>query len=226
MTSRERVLTALNHREPDRVPIDCSGHRSSGISVLLYPKLREYLGLPAKPIRVYDIVQQLAILDEDVLEYLGIDTIELGRGFALRDEDWAPWVLPDGTLCEVPIWSVPEREPKRWVIRSSSGRVIAQMPDGALYFEQTYYPFFEKANLEAIAQAQAESMWTAIASPPGRLVQGAGGDDVLREGARRLREKSTRAVLGLFGGNLLEMGQFLYRNDGFLLLLAEDPDQA
>lgn len=226
MTSRERVLTALNHREPDRVPIDCSGHRSSGISALLYPKLREYLGLPAKPIRVYDIVQQLAILDEDVLEYFGIDTIELGRGFALRDEDWAPWVLPDGTLCEVPIWSVPEREPKRWVIRSNSGRVIAQMPDGALYFEQTYYPFFERDNLEEIPQAQAESMWTAIASPPGPFVQGKGGDGVYREGARRLREKTTRGILGLFGGNLLEMGQFLYRNDGFLLLLAENPDQA
>ena len=107
MTSRERVLAALNHREPDRIPIDCSGHRSSGISAILYPKLRQYLGLPSRPVRVYDIVQQVAILDDDVLEYFGIDTIELGRGFALRDEDWAPWVLPDGTLCEVPAWSVP-----------------------------------------------------------------------------------------------------------------------
>jgi uroporphyrinogen decarboxylase len=160
MTSRERVLAALNHREPDRVPIDCSGHRSSGISALLYPKLRQYLGLPSRPVRVYDIVQQLAILDDDVLECFGIDTIELGRGFALREEDWAPWVLPDGTACEVPAWSIPEREQKRWVIRSDSGRVIAQMPDGAIYFEQTYYPFFEKDDLEAIPQAQAESMWT------------------------------------------------------------------
>ena len=226
MTSRERVLTALNHREPDHVPIDCSGHRSSGISALLYPKLRQYLGLPPRPIRVYDIIQQLAILDDDVLDYFGIDTIELGRGFAQRDEDWAPWILPDGTACEVPSWSIPEREPKRWVIRSESGRVIAQMPDGALYFEQTCYPFFEKDDLDAIPQAQAESMWTAIASPPGPLVQVAGGDEVFREGARQLREKTTRAILGLFGGNLLEMGQFLYRNDGFLLLLAENPDQA
>ncbi|HCA79714.1 MAG TPA: methyltransferase, partial [Bacteroidetes bacterium] len=38
--------------------------------------------------------------------------------------------------------------------------------------------------------------------------------------------QTDRAILGLFGGNLLEMGQFLYRNDGFLLLLAEDPDRA
>jgi uroporphyrinogen decarboxylase len=226
MTSRERILTALSHREPDRVPIDCSGHRSSGISALLYPKLRTYLGLPPRPVRVYDIIQQMAIVDDDVLDRFNADAIELGRGFALRDEDWAPWVLPDGTPCEVPAWLVPEREPGRWVIRSASGRVIAQMPDGAIYFEQTHYPFLGQDDLDAIPRAQAESMWTAIEAPPGPLVNGSGGDDILREGARRLREKSTRAILALFGGNLFEMGQFLYRNDRFLLLLAENPDQA
>jgi uroporphyrinogen decarboxylase len=226
MTSRERVLTSLNHHEPDRVPVDLSGHRSSGIAALLYPKLRRYLGLPPRPVRVYDPVQQLAIVDDDVLDRFGIDTIELGRGFALREEDWADWVLPDGTACEMPVWTLPEREEKRWVIRSKTGRVIAQMPDRALYFEQTYYPFYEKDNLDAIQEALAESMWTAIASPPGPLVEGPTGDAFYREGARRLRSSTDRAILGLFGGNLLEMGQFLYRNDGFLLLLAENPDQA
>lgn len=226
MTSRERVLIALNHREPDRVPIDFSGHRSSGIAALLYPKLREYLGLPPRPVRVYDPVQQLAIVDDDVLERFGIDTIELGRGFALHDEDWADWVLPDGTPCEIPIWALPERENKRWVIRSKSGRIVAQMPDGAIYFEQTYYPFLEMDNLDAIAEAQAEAMWTAVASPPGPLVEGPSGDALFREGAKKLRGMTQRAILGLFGGNLLEMGQFLYRNDGFLLLLAENPDRA
>ncbi|MGA3246110.1 MAG: uroporphyrinogen decarboxylase family protein [Bacteroidota bacterium] len=226
MTSRERVLTSLNHREPDRVPVDLSGHRSSGIAAILYPKLREYLGLPPRPLRVYDQIQQLAIVDDDVLDRFGVDTIELGRGFALRDEDWANWVLPDGALCEMPVWTLPEREEKRWVIRSKNGRVIAQMPDRALYFEQTYYPFFEKDNLDAIQEAMAEAMWTAIASPPGPLVDGPEGDAFYREGARRFRSSTDRAVLGLFGGNLLEMGQFLYRNDGFLLLLAENPDQA
>ena len=226
MTSRERVLTALNHHEPDRVPIDCSGHRSSGIAAMLYPKLRQYLGLPARPVRVYDPVQQLAILDDDILERFGVDTIELGRGFALRDEDWADWVLPDGTPCEMPVWALPERENRRWVLKSKTGRVIAQMPDGAIYFEQTHYPFFEKDDLENIPAAQDESMWTAIASPPGPLVGGPGGDELFSEGAKRLRAQTDRAILALFGGNLLEMGQFLYRNDGFLLLLAEDPDRA
>ncbi|MEK6755523.1 MAG: uroporphyrinogen decarboxylase family protein, partial [Bacteroidota bacterium] len=226
MNSRERVLTALNHREPDRVPIDLSGHRSSGVSAIVYPKLRAHLGLPERPVRVYDPVQQLAIVDDDVLDQFGVDTIELGRGFALREEDWADWVLPDGTPCKMPVWTLPEREQKRWIIRSKTGRVIAQMPDGALYFEQTHYPFFEQDNLDALEEAMGESMWTAIASPPGPLVEGAGGDERFREGARRLRANTKPAVLGLFGGNLLEMGQFLYRNDGFLLLLAMDPARA
>jgi len=66
MTSRQRVLATLNHREPDRVPMDFGGHRSSGIAAIVYPKLRKHLGLPPKPIRVYDLIQQLAIVDDDV----------------------------------------------------------------------------------------------------------------------------------------------------------------
>jgi uroporphyrinogen decarboxylase len=226
MTSRERVLTTLSHREPDRVPIDLSGHRSSGIAAVAYARLREYLGLPAKPIRVYDPVQQLAIVDEDVLEIFGVDTIELGRAFALEEEHWTDWVLPDGTPCLMPSWARPERSHDQWVIRSQRGRVIARMPDGVLYFEQAYYPFAEQDDLDRFHEALEETMWTGIASPPGPLTAGPYGAKLLTEGAQRLREQTDRAVLGLFGGNLLEMGQFLYRNDNFLLLLASDPKRA
>ena len=124
MTSRERVLAALNHEEPDQVPIDLSGHRSSGIAAMAYARLRNYLGLPKKPIRVYDPVQQLAIVDEDVLQRFQVDTIELGRAFALEDKHWAEWTLPDGTPCLMPAWALPERDHGDWVIRShASGRV-------------------------------------------------------------------------------------------------------
>jgi uroporphyrinogen decarboxylase len=58
------------------------------------------------------------------------------------------------------------------------------------------------------------------------LVEGPGGDRLLVEGARRLRESTDRAILGVFGGNLMEWGQFLYRNDNFLALLAAEPDRA
>jgi uroporphyrinogen decarboxylase len=221
MTSRERILAALNHREPDRVPIDFSGHRSSGIAAMAYPKLREFLGLPPRPIRVYDVIQQLAVIDEDVLDRFGVDTVELGRGFALDEEAWSPWTLPDGTPCFVPSWTPLERDDGRWVIRSKTGRILGQMPDGVLYFEQTYYPFAESDDLQAVSTALEESMWTAVASPPGPI-----DSQLLSEGAKRLRGKTDRAIIGLFGGNLFEIGQFLYRNDLFMMLLAAEPQHA
>ena len=156
MTSRERVLTALAHREPDQIPIDLSGHRSSGVMAVAYGRLRNFLGLPKKPIRVYDPVQQLAIVDEDVLQRFGIDTIELGRAFALEDKHWADWVLPDGTECLMPRWALPERADGEWVIRSRSGRAIARMPDGVIYFEQAYYPFAEQDDFDRMDDAFEE----------------------------------------------------------------------
>jgi len=226
MTPRERVLAALNHQPPDRLPIDLSGHRSSGMAAVAYGRLRKHLGLEPKPIRVYDPIQQLAIVDEDVLQRFGVDTIELGRAFALDNQYWADWTLPDGTACQMPVWALPERVNGEWVLKSHTGRVLARMPEGCLYFEQTYYAFEEQDNLDKIRENLAESMWTAVASPPGPITQGPNGPRILAEGARLLRQQTDRAVIGLFGGNLLELGQFLYRNDNFLMLLAGDPKRA
>jgi uroporphyrinogen decarboxylase len=228
MNSRERVRAALNHEQPDRPPIDFSGHRSSGISAIAYANLRDYLDLPKKPIRVYDLIQQLAIVDQDVLDRFQIDTIELGRGFALEDENWADWVLPDGRPCQVPAWSIPERDEdrQRWILRSESGRIIGQMPDGSLYFEQTYHPLAEGPDDEqAVAAAFDECMWTAIASPSGPLASGPGRDRAFADGAKALRDSTDRAILGLFGGNLLEIGQFFYRNDNFYMMMAAEPER-
>ncbi len=191
MNRRERVLAALNHRQPDRVPIDFGGHRSSGIAATAYPKLRRALGLEERPIRVYDAVQQLAVVDEDVLDRFGVDTIELGRAFD-EDVDWFDWELPDDTI----------------------------------YFEQCYWPFLDEDNLDRLPEALAENMWCAVQTPPGPLATGEDGLRRLAEGARRLRQQTDRAIIGLFGGNLLEIGQFLYRIDNFLMLLAGNPDRA
>ncbi len=226
MTPRQRVLAALNHCQPDRVPIDFGAHRSSGIAAIAYRKLRKALGLPERTVRVYDPVQQLAIIDDDVLDRFGVDAIELGRGFALEDKDWADWVLPDGSPCQMPAWALPERAAGEWVIRSASGRVLAKMPDGAIYFEQCYWPYLENDDFDRLPEALAENMWCAVQSPPGPLVAGPDGPRLLAEGAQALRTRTDRAIVGLFGGNLLETGQFLYRNDNFLMLMAADPARA
>jgi uroporphyrinogen decarboxylase len=221
MTPRERVLASLNHVEPDRVPIDFSGHRSSGIAAMAYPKLRKVLGLEPRPLRVYDVIQQLAIVDEDVLDRFGVDCIEMGRGFALDGDSWKPWTLPDGTDCLIPAWTRVERQSDRWVILSNSGRVFAHMPDGTLYFEQTTFPLAEADDEGLVAEAFGESMWTGVAAPPGPVDL-----RTLSEGAQRLRKNTNRAVIGLFGGNLFETGQFFYRADNFFILLAAEPRRA
>lgn len=226
MNSRQRVLAALNHQEPDRVPIDLGGHRSSGIAAIAYARLRDSLGLENRPVRVYDPIQQLAVIDDDVLDRFGVDTIELGRGFALEDKHWVNWTLPDGRPCQMPRWAAPVREHGQWVLKNDTGLVVGRMPDGAIYFEQCYWPYLKEDDLDRLPEALEETIWVAMRSPPGPLAMGPGGDAVLAEGARRLRERTDRAVVGLFGGNLLELGQFLYRNDNFLMLLAGNPRRA
>lgn len=74
MNSRERVLAALDHREPDRVPIDLGGTVVTSITVRPYVALRERLGLPAETLRILDVIQQLPYLSDDVLDRLGVDT--------------------------------------------------------------------------------------------------------------------------------------------------------
>jgi uroporphyrinogen decarboxylase len=226
MTPRQRVRTSLEHRQPDRVPVDFGGHRSSGIAAVAYAKLRQALGLPPRPIRVYDPIQQLAIVDDDVLDRFHVDTIELGRGFAQDDQYWADWTLPDGTPCQMPQWALPERADGQWVLRAESGRVVGRMPDGALYFEQCYWPYLDHDDLDRLPEALADTIWVAMRTPPGPLVMGQYGQQALADGARQLRQQTDRAILALFGGNLLEVGQFLYRIDNFLMLLAADPERA
>ena len=74
MTHRERVLTALSHRQPDRVPIDLGGSIVSSITAKAYDRLKTRLGLDIGPTRIFDRMNQLAAVDDAVLELLDIDT--------------------------------------------------------------------------------------------------------------------------------------------------------
>ena len=65
ITSRERVLNALNFRPTDRLPKDLAGMGSTGISAFSYPKLVDALGLPPRLPKVYDTGQMLALPDLD-----------------------------------------------------------------------------------------------------------------------------------------------------------------
>ena len=72
MKSRERIKKAINHIEPDRVPIDMGGI-SHGIHEEAYNKLLKYLDMEDE-IKIYDPIQRLAIISDEVMEHLKVDT--------------------------------------------------------------------------------------------------------------------------------------------------------
>ncbi len=228
MNSRERIMASVNHRTPDRVPIDLGGHRSSGIMAIAYHKLKRHLGISSGDIYVYDFVQQLAIIEPEVRDRFGVDTIELGRGFSLDPDDWRDWSLPDGTPCKIPAFIHPVREGRDWHVYHEDGTLLAIQKEGCLYFEQAFYPLAcsSDAGFEDLQGPLDHVMWSACGSPPAPLGDDPESLEKLRAGAQALRASTDRAVIGLFGGNLLESGQMLFRNDNFLAMLAAEPARA
>ena len=77
MTSRERVLKALNHKEPDRVPVDLGGAVVTGIQASALARLRDALSLAKKAVKVYEPMMMLGIVEDDVLQAIGGDVEEL-----------------------------------------------------------------------------------------------------------------------------------------------------
>lgn len=123
MTSRDRLLLALNHREPDRVPIDLGGNQS-GIHRFAYQRLVDLLGLKEE-IVIMDLVQQLALPSEAVLERLHVDTRYVrARGAAgfdarvvKREREGRTW--HDFTDEFGVTWSMPEDSPRYFDITHS-----------------------------------------------------------------------------------------------------------
>jgi len=73
MNPRERVMLALNHKEPDRIPIDLGATIVSSITKSSYISLKNHLGFSLEEINILDYVQQLPYLDEALLQRFGVD---------------------------------------------------------------------------------------------------------------------------------------------------------
>lgn len=75
MNSRERLNLALDHTETDRIPLDLGSMFESSIARSTYIGLRRHLGMDAGgEVELFDVIQQLPVLGEDLLEYLKVDT--------------------------------------------------------------------------------------------------------------------------------------------------------
>jgi len=105
MTSRERVKAALNHTQPDKVPVDFGSSPVTGISASMIYKLRKAYNLPERPVKIVDCYQMLGEVEEDLREKLCVDCVPImtyTNLFGFRNDDWKPWTLFDGTPVLVP----------------------------------------------------------------------------------------------------------------------------
>ena len=125
MTSRERVVAAINHEEPDRVPLDIGAGASTGIVVEGYQKLRQHLGLSADAeIPELNRTFRVARLDEAVMQRLGSDCRPLMIGPPAR---WTPPPTDPGTY--VDMWGIVWRQ--------------TGYGDGCYYWELARHPLAE-----------------------------------------------------------------------------------
>ena len=227
MTSRERVLSSINHKQPDYVPLDLGGTPSSGISAIAYNNLKKELGITHGHTRIFDVVQQVAQPEMEILDKFGVDVIDIGRVFNEKDKDWYDIELADGSIGQYPVWFRPvKQENGDYLVFDKEGTMIAKMPVGATFFDQTYFPYVEDYpdDWSDLDHQMGKVLWSALVHSPW---DHAGDKDfykTLRERTLALRSQTDRALMITCGCNLFEWGTFLRRMDNFLMDTYADPE--
>ncbi len=195
MNSRERLVKALNHEEPDRIPIDLGGTDVTSICKGAYRDLMAYLGRNvAEPIRLVNVVEQLPELDDAFLDgFVRCDTRQIREN---GPSNWQLEIVDDGDY---------------WAFWNEWG-IKLRMPKGhGHYFDIVARPL-EEATLESLRHF----VWPE-ATDPARW-------HGLRERAEHLYTTTEHAlVVGcIFGGGVFEFPQYLRGIEGFLGDLAAD----
>jgi uroporphyrinogen decarboxylase len=194
MNSRERLLAALAHREPDRLPLDLGSTQVTGIHRVAYARLRAALGLPPKEPAICDAIQQLALPDDDLVELLGVDVRGL---FPLNSHNWNV-VERDAGACWAYLdeWGIRHHRPK---------------PDG-LYYSIAAIPL---AGEDLTREDVRAYPWPDTGDP--RRIAG------LREQALAHRARGRAVMLkGVLAG-MFEMSQRLRGMEQCLIDVAANP---
>jgi uroporphyrinogen decarboxylase len=195
MTPRQRVLAALNHREPDRVPIDFGGNQT-GIHKDAYRALIRHLGVDEE-IEIMDAVQQLARPSEAVLGRLRVDTRYIHAGAA---EGF------DGSIVSA------ERNGKQWHDLTDEFGVRWSMPDNTpLYMDITRHPLAD-ASIDDLA----DYPWPQ-GNDPGRFAG-------LRDRAQWLRDETPYAVVSGISGVVYEICWYMRGLQQWFIDMLERPE--
>ncbi len=196
MTPRERVLAALNHQEPDRVPFDLGTTFVTGIHRIAYDNLLEALGMTdLEPKPLFDPLQQLAMPHEEVLRVLGVDTRSTytklpGRSIQNVEEDQSYLYY----TCE---WGIKRRMPK----------------DGGLYYDMCAHPL---AGADTVEEVDAHP-WP---DPVAELDL-----DAIEQACREIKASGDYPVIvGGYGAGMLELLLWVQGYDqGYMNLLVNRP---
>ncbi|OGB93452.1 MAG: methyltransferase [candidate division NC10 bacterium RBG_16_65_8] len=144
MTPRERVIAALNHREPDRIPVGICNCSGIGIHACTVYLLRQAFALdpPGTPVKVLEPFVMIGEIAPDLATALGADVVAVTanrNSFGLRNEGWRPWTFHDGTPLLVPEGFNTDPEPDGSTLMYPQGdrsvRPSGIMPKGGWYFD-------------------------------------------------------------------------------------------
>ena len=210
MTLCERIQASINHREPDRVPIDLGATPSAGISVIAYNRLKSPIGKNNGFNCVYDVVQQLAQPEDNILDPFGADVQDIGRFFNDREEDWYDVSLADDSKAQYSSWFHPFHRQDGSFEVEQDGQVIARMPAGGTFFDQTYFPYLKgyPDRYDTLDNTRQKVLWAASPHSPRDHAQENDFWQQLRVKAQLLGQSSDRALMIVCGCNLFEWGRF------------------
>jgi len=99
MTSKERLRAAIEHRQPDQLPIDFGASFITGIHCSVVENLRRHYGLDPHPVKVCEPYQMLGLVEDDLKDAMGIDSSPIFPNrtiFGFVNENWKPWRTPWG----------------------------------------------------------------------------------------------------------------------------------
>ena len=143
MNSRERVRMAINHQEPDRVPVDIGGTFVTGVHVDEYIKIAEHVGLDCELPKVYEQMLMLARPDFLMLNYFGADVIQLENeiySFGMKNKDWQIWQTNRGNRVLMPgSFKTDIATDGEIHIVNADGKVLAKMAPTGDYFDRPNY---------------------------------------------------------------------------------------
>ncbi|NBB79458.1 MAG: methyltransferase [Verrucomicrobia bacterium] len=99
MNSKQRIRAAIDHQQPDKLPMDFGSSFITGIHCSVVEQLRDHYQLEKRPVRICEPYQMLGEIEADLLDAMGLDMQPIFPHrtiFGFPNENWKPWTTPWG----------------------------------------------------------------------------------------------------------------------------------